>query len=82
MDVTLLTQADCAFCDQAKDVLVRLADEYPLTLREVDLSSAEGRTLAERADVMFAPGVLVNGEVFSYGRLSERKLRRKLERAR
>ena len=81
MDVTLLTQADCAFCDQAKDVLVRLAGEYPLTLREVDLSSAEGRALAERAGVMFAPGVLVNGKVFSYGRLSERKLRKKLERA-
>lgn len=82
MDVTLLTQDDCAFCDHAKDVLVRLADEYPLTLREVDLSSDEGRMLAEQGGVMFAPGVLVDGDVFSYGRLSERKLRKKLERAR
>jgi hypothetical protein len=29
---------------------------------------------------MFAPGVLVDGEPFSYGRLSERKLRRELRR--
>ena len=82
MDVTLLTQADCAFCEQAKKVLARLAGEYPLTLREVDLSSPEGRMLAQQGGVMFAPGVLVDGDLFSYGRLSERKLRKKLERAR
>jgi hypothetical protein len=29
---------------------------------------------------MFAPGVLVDGRPFTYGRLSERKLRRALER--
>lgn len=31
---------------------------------------------------MFAPGLLVDGEPFSYGRVSERKLRRTLARRR
>jgi len=29
---------------------------------------------------LFAPGVLLNGAMFSHGRLSEKKLRRALER--
>ena len=31
-----------------------------------------------RHRVPFPPGVLIDGEAFSYGRLSERKLRREL----
>jgi hypothetical protein len=31
---------------------------------------------------VFPPGVFLNGEPFSYGRLSERKLRRELDRRR
>jgi hypothetical protein len=30
--------------------------------------------------VLFAPGILVDGEPFGYGRLSEKKLRRELTR--
>jgi hypothetical protein len=47
---------------------------------EIDLASHEGRQLAGRAGVLFAPGVLVDGRPFSYGRLSERKLRRTLDK--
>jgi hypothetical protein len=32
--------------------------------------------------VLFAPGVLVDGEFFSFGRISERKLRRTLDQRR
>ena len=80
MQVTLLTQADCAFCDQAKEVLARLSGEYPLEVREVNLASPDGRAMAERCGVFFAPGVVIEGELFSYGRLSERKLRKRLAR--
>ncbi len=34
------------------------------------------------AVALSAPGVLIDGEPFSYGRLSERKLRRALEKRR
>lgn len=80
VEVVVLTQPDCGYCDQAKDTLSRLGDEFDLTVREVALDSADGRRLAEGARVMFPPGVLLGGEPFSYGRLSERKLRRELRR--
>jgi glutaredoxin len=77
--VTLLTQDDCAFCDHAKTVLARLGAEQPLEIDEIRLDSAEGRALAVQHTVLFAPGVLLNGALFSHGRLSEKKLRRTLE---
>ncbi|GAA3137276.1 glutaredoxin [Kribbella aluminosa] len=78
--VTLLTQDDCAFCDHAKTVLARVSGEHPLEIQEIRLDSAEGRALAIQHAVLFAPGVLLNGALFSHGRLSEKKLRRTLER--
>jgi glutaredoxin len=80
IDVTLLTKAQCKACDEAKRLLVRVAADYPLTVSAVDLNSERGRDLALAGGVLFPPGVYLDGEVFSYGRLSERKLRRELSR--
>jgi glutaredoxin len=79
-DITLLTQSACAFCEHAKDVLRRVGQDHPLRITEIDLGSEEGQRLARRGGVMFAPGVLIDGEPFSYGRISERKLRRTLSK--
>lgn len=76
--ITLLTQPSCAMCTQAKAILHRLGQEYPINIQEVDLASPDGQQLAARAGVMFAPGLLLDGEPFSFGRVSERKLRRAL----
>lgn len=81
-EVTLLTQPDCGLCDHAKQILHRLGNDYPLRVTEVDVDSEHGRELVKGAGVMFAPGVLVDGRPFSYGRLSERKLRRRLGKKR
>ena len=80
MEVILLTQQDCAFCAQAKEILARLAAEYPLSVTTLDMHSSEGQTLALRGGVLFPPGIVLDGDAFSYGRLSERKLRREVER--
>jgi glutaredoxin len=80
VQITLLSKDDCGFCDHAKQVLRRLGDTYPLRVTEIDLATDEGRQLAATAGVLFAPGVLVDGTPFSYGRLSERKLRRTLDK--
>ncbi|MGH7748652.1 MAG: glutaredoxin family protein [Candidatus Dormibacteria bacterium] len=79
VEITLLTQTDCGLCDHAKQVLARVGQDHPLRVTEIDLASEQGRQLAAAAGVMFAPGLLVDGEPFSYGRLSERKLRRTLD---
>jgi len=78
--VTLLTQADCALCEHAKKVLARVGADHPIQVTEIDLASERGRALAAEAGVHFAPGVLVDGRPFGYGRLSERRLRRALGR--
>lgn len=78
--ITLLTQQSCGFCVQAKEVLARLRNEYNLQITEVSLDTHEGRELGMRHGVLFAPGLLIEDTSFSYGRLSERKLRRELER--
>lgn len=78
--IILLTQPACGLCDFAKRILTRLGERYPLLVTEIGLDTQAGRSLAAEAGVMFAPGVLVDGQPFSYGRLSERRLRRLLER--
>ena len=77
-EITILTQASCGSCEQAKKILSDLRVDHSLEIREVSLETEEGRELAGRAGVVFAPGILINGELFSYGRLSEKKLRRHL----
>lgn len=80
MEVLLLTQAQCAFCEQAQALLERLSAEYPLAVRTLDLGSPEWQALAERNGILFPPGIFLDGEAFAYGRPSERALRRELER--
>ena len=80
VEILLLTQEDCAYCGQAQEVLARLAGEYPLAVTAQDLASPIARDLAEGAGMLFAPGLFIDGRPFSYGRLSERKLRRELDR--
>lgn len=79
VEITLLTQSSCGLCEHAKEVLGRVAEDFAVSVTEVDLRTDAGRRLAEGAGVLFAPGVLVEEQPFSYGRLSERKLRRLLE---
>lgn len=78
--VTLLTQTSCSFCEQAKETLARLRQEEAFEIEEISLEGEEGRALGERHGVLFAPGILVDDAFFSFGRLSERKLRRELQR--
>ncbi|HEY5103632.1 MAG TPA: glutaredoxin family protein [Acidimicrobiales bacterium] len=77
--ITLLTAPSCRLCDDAKVVLDRVAIDFDLTLELVSLDTPRGQELMTKHQVVFPPGVLVDGEPFSYGRLSERRLRRELE---
>jgi len=77
-EVSLLTQAACGLCDHAKAVLQRVGRDYPLTVTEIALDSEPGRRIAADLGVLFAPGVVIDGQLFAHGRLSEKKLRRHL----
>lgn len=78
VEVVLLTRTDCAFCEDAEAILDRLGAELPLLVRRVDYDSDEGRRLGLSGGLLFPPGIFIGGRPFSYGRPSERKLRREL----
>lgn len=78
--ILILTQEHCAFCKQARDILERLSREYSVDLSTLDMGSPEGLQLATQGGLLFPPGILIDGKPFSYGRLSERKLQRELDR--
>src|SRR5947209_18886394 len=80
IDVIVLSQSDCRFCELAEQMLERVARDYPLVVRRTPLASEEGQALAAGHGVLFAPGILIDGRLFSYGRPSERRLRRHLDR--
>ena len=77
-EVVLLTRDDCDLCERAKVTLERLGAEFPLDVREVSLDSGEGAELVRVANAPFPPVVFLDGRPFSYGRLSERRLRKAL----
>ena len=78
--LVLLTSQDCHLCAHGREVLGALASEGLLSWQEVDAESAEGLRLAAAAPplrpVLFDPA----GRVVAYGRLSAKRLRRRLRR--
>jgi hypothetical protein len=78
--ITLVVSAHCELCDHARDVLDRLSQELALDVEVLSLDSPRGREVAVASGMAFPPAVLIDGEPFCYGRLSERKLRRDLAR--
>ncbi|MDP9301960.1 MAG: glutaredoxin [Actinomycetota bacterium] len=79
-EVVLLTREECGFCHDAEEILVRLSSEFGFDVTRLDLDSQEGYELGQREGILFPPGILIDGEGVSYGRPSERRLRRELER--
>ena len=77
-EVILLTSDDCGFCQDAKEILGRLQMEYAFGLTEIDMRSPGGVELARAGELLFPPGIVIDGEPFGYGRPSEKKLRRRL----
>jgi glutaredoxin len=76
--VLLLTAPACHYCEEAKALLARLADEFAIAVEERSTGDDEGRALALASGVLFPPAIFVNDVFVQYGRPSERKLRARL----
>ncbi|MBI2717338.1 MAG: thioredoxin family protein [Rhizobiales bacterium] len=79
LPILLLTRENCGYCDLAKQMLDRLSGEFPLAVSTLSLDTPRGQQLAEDNGILFPPGLFIDGKAFSYGRPSERKLRRAIE---
>ncbi len=77
--ITLVTSDGCHFCHDAEDLLAGLARRFSLHIERIDLAGPEGADLARRLRVPFPPVLLIDGEYFGHGRISDRKLTRALE---
>jgi glutaredoxin len=74
--ITLYTKAGCHLCEKARDALLRVARDYPLTIDIVDITS--DNELYERYwDVI--PVVEIEGGPTFVSRISEFRLRKVLE---
>lgn len=77
--VTVVDAPACHLCEDAIEALAALATEYRLVVIRIAGGSAEGRALMARYRAPMSPLVLVDGELFSWGRLPRRKLQRLLD---
>lgn len=78
--VTLVTTSGCHLCDDAKAGLDEMGPEFGFAVRTVDASSSEGWALLAQYRPALLPLVVLNGDLFSVGKLPRKKLRRTLER--
>lgn len=81
VDVVVVTSSPCHLCEDALQALSELSREFPLSVREVDIQSPEGARIVAAHRPPVPPAVLVDGALFSSGRLPRKKLRRCLETA-
>lgn len=80
-EITLLSSDACHLCHDARLAIEEIGEMFPIRIREIDMATPEGRLILERFRPPMPPAVLIDGELFSFGRLSRKKLVRYLERA-
>lgn len=78
--VTLVTASACHLCGHAREILTRISRTWPVALSEVQWASPDGQQLVRRDGVPFPPALYIDGALVGYGRVSEGRLRRILER--
>jgi hypothetical protein len=76
--LTVVEASACHFCDDANAALDELAGRYPISVATIAAESDVGRELIARHGAPMVPLVLVDGSLFSCGRLPRRKLERLL----
>lgn len=73
-EVLVVTSQGCHFCEDALRILDEISDSTPLIIETVPMDSDRGVELMVRHRVPFPPIVLIDRELFGYGRISRRKL--------
>lgn len=75
MEVVLYMKKYCQLCDIAKGVLLNLRDEFPLTIREVDIYQDDA--LLEKYHLQI-PVVEIDGEEAASGMIQLDEIRKRL----
>jgi glutaredoxin len=82
MQVIFVAKADCRTCAGARQALEKVHHEFRhVDVREVDADDQEGRSLATRHGIMMLPALIVNERLRLIGDISEKDIRREVEKA-
>lgn len=76
----MVRSPECHLCEDAIQALDRMRGKFPLVVRLVEIESVEGQAIVSRYRPPLSPAVLLDGRLFSSGRLPRRKLERALAR--
>lgn len=79
IEVVLVEAPACHLCEDAARAIEAIARERALSVRRVDIASAEGRAIVRRHRAPMPPIVSIDGALLGWGRLSRGKLRRRLD---
>jgi len=80
ISIQFLNSPGCSECEKAKIILNEVKSLYPkVEIKEIDVMSLKGLTLATEHGIMTNPGIIVNGELFSAGSLDRNKLITKIK---
>lgn len=78
MKITIYSKKDCHLCEEAKALLVRFANQYPIEIEELNIEEDEGLFEKYRDEI---PVIFLNGrKLFKY-RIDEKKLRKVIQSA-
>jgi hypothetical protein len=80
IDVVVVRSPACHLCEDAIQTLRELAGTFPLDVRVIEIASELGRAIVARLRPALFPAVVIDGRLFSSGRLPRKKLVRMLER--
>ena len=71
----LYTKSDCSLCDEAKVVLKKVAEKYPIQIEEIDITANLGLFTKYK---YLIPVLEMNGKRLFVHRINRGKLQRKL----
>ena len=79
IDVVVVRSPACHLCEDAIEGLAEIDTTFPLDVRVIEIDSRDGRALVARYRPVLSPAVVIDGRLFSSGRLPRKKLLRMLE---
>ncbi len=82
-NITLLVSPSCGACPSAKSLWKELRVKYSFSYREVDITTEDGRELADRHAVRAVPATIIDGRLTFVGvpsrQSAEKALQQKLQ---
>ncbi len=82
VEVVFVTEGNCPNCNGVRAVLAKLRHEYRhLAIDEVHPDALGGSSIGDEAGIQALPALVVNGRLRLVGEITEKQIRRELEKA-